>query len=136
VDGDLDADADLRVEGVVRGTVRVRDHRLIVGLHAIVDAEIHARSVIVRGEVVGEITATDRVEVLPTGTVRGTIRARRVILADGARFDGVINDEHRAPSLPTPLRPAAPRQPSPNRTGPSRRTGEVRVVSPGEPHGA
>ena len=46
-----------------------------------------ARSVM---EVKGNITADDKVEVAATGTMRGDIRAPRVVLADGARFKGSV----------------------------------------------
>jgi cytoskeletal protein CcmA (bactofilin family) len=56
-----------------------------------VSAEVHARTVRVLGLVVGNITATDRVEVASTGTVRGDISAPRVVLAEGSTFQGSIN---------------------------------------------
>jgi cytoskeletal protein CcmA (bactofilin family) len=45
----------------------------------------------VAGELLGNITASDKVEVAVTGSVRGDIFAPQVILADGARFKGSID---------------------------------------------
>jgi len=47
------------------------------------------------GEVVGNITADDKVEVAPTGSMKGDISSPRVVLADGARFKGSIDMERK-----------------------------------------
>ena len=61
-------------------------------------AEIHAKSVVVGGQVRGNITADDKVEVAATGTMLGDVRAPRVVLADGAQFKGTIDMENKSGS--------------------------------------
>ena len=56
------------------------------------------------GEVVGNITADDKVEVAATGSLRGDIVAPRVVLADGAKFKGSI-DMDRKPSVAPSMKP-------------------------------
>ena len=60
-----------------------------------------AASVVVHGQLVGNITATDSVEVAATGMMEGDIRAPRVALAEGARFRGRI-DMSPAPGKEAP----------------------------------
>ena len=79
-----------------------------IGANGKITAEIQAKTVMVIGEVVGNITADDKVEVAATGSMRGDIVAPRVVLADGARFKGSI-DMDRKPGAPgAPPRPGIP----------------------------
>ena len=91
IKGDIQGHEDIRIDGTVEGSVSVEDHCLAIGEHGHIQADISARSVIVEGQVVGNITAEDRVEVAATGSVLGNIRAARVVLAEGARFKGSID---------------------------------------------
>jgi cytoskeletal protein CcmA (bactofilin family) len=89
--GELQAREDVRIDGVLEGSVRVTDHCVVIGQNGRIQADITARSVTVEGQVMGNVTALDRVEVTGTGTVLGDIRAARVVLAEGARFKGTID---------------------------------------------
>jgi cytoskeletal protein CcmA (bactofilin family) len=91
VKGDLTATENVRIDGSFEGSIALTDHRLVVGRTGHVHADVEARSVVVEGEVVGNITAEDRVEVAATGSVLGDICAARVVLAEGARFKGSID---------------------------------------------
>ena len=61
---------------------------LIIGEKGVVKATIHAASVIVCGEVVGEIVATHRLELRATARVSGDIEAAAITVDEGATFDG------------------------------------------------
>jgi cytoskeletal protein CcmA (bactofilin family) len=91
IKGELTGNEDLTIEGKVEGKVFLKDHNLTVGANGKIVAEVQAKTVMVLGEVTGNITADDKVEVAATGTMRGDIQAPRVVLADGARFKGAID---------------------------------------------
>jgi cytoskeletal protein CcmA (bactofilin family) len=91
IKGELTGNEDLTIEGKVEGKVFLKDHNLTVGANGKIVAEIQAKTVMVLGEVTGNITADDKVEVAATGTMRGDIQAPRVVLADGAKFKGAID---------------------------------------------
>ena len=76
---------------------RSKDHSLTIGANGRITAEVHAKNVVVVGQVVGNITADDKVEVAPSGSVQGDVRAPRVAIADGAKFKGSIDMERKAP---------------------------------------
>ena len=86
VKGELSGEQDLLVDGRVEGAIQLRDHVLTVGPHARIDAHVFARVVIVFGQIVGKITAGDRVDIRDNGSVDGDIVSPRVIIADGAHF--------------------------------------------------
>ena len=91
ITGELTGNEDITVDGRVDGKVSLQNHSLTVGEHGHIKGEVHAKSVVVVGEVVGNITADQRIEVAVTGLVEGDICAPRVILAEGARFKGNID---------------------------------------------
>jgi len=105
IKGELSGNEDLTIDGAVEGKILLSGHSLTIGQSGQVAAEIGAKAVVVGGDVKGNITADDRVEVAATGTMRGDIRAPRVVLADGARFKGSIDmDGKSAPKGSPPDR--------------------------------
>ncbi len=102
IKGELTGNEDLTIEGMVDGKIVVKDHNLTIGPNGRITAEVHAKTVVVVGHVIGNITADDKVELAPTGSVQGDIRAPRVAIADGARFKGSI-DMERKPAAAKPV---------------------------------
>jgi cytoskeletal protein CcmA (bactofilin family) len=107
IKGELTGNEDLTIEGKVEGKVLLKDHNLTVGANGKITAEIQAKTVMVVGEVVGNVTADDKVEVAATGSMRGDIVAPRVVLADGAKFKGSIDMDRKAQSASAVTKPAA-----------------------------
>jgi len=101
IKGELTGNEDLTIEGKVEGKVFLKDHNLTVGANGKIVAEVQAKTVMVLGEVTGNITADDKVEVAATGTMRGDIQAPRVVLADGAKFKGAIDMDTKKASAST-----------------------------------
>ena len=99
IKGELTGNEDLTIEGKVEGKVFLKDHNLTIGANGKITAEIQAKTVMIVGEVAGNITADDKVEVAATGTVRGDIQAPRVVLADGAKFKGSIDMDRKPASV-------------------------------------
>lgn len=91
IKGTLTGNEDLTIEGVVDGKILVKDHSLTIGANGRINAEVHAKKIVVLGQVVGNITADDKVEIAPSGSVHGDVRAPRVSIADGATFKGSID---------------------------------------------
>jgi cytoskeletal protein CcmA (bactofilin family) len=93
VSADLHASEDLAIDGRFAGRISLPDHHLLIGSTASVEAKIVARSVTVFGRVAGTITASERVEVLPSASVEGHLTTPSIVLADGARFTGTIDPQ-------------------------------------------
>lgn len=108
ISGKLTGDEDLTVRGRVEGEVSLTK-TLIVEPSGIVKANVAVRNAIVSGVVVGNITATESVELTKEGRMVGDIRSPRVIIVDGASFRGRVdmgNAEPRAVTdRPTAQRP-------------------------------
>ena len=96
IKGEVSAREDLTIAGRIEGKVEVRDHVVRVGRDAQVHAEIAARAVLVEGSVKGNITATERIELLEHGSVEGDIAAPKIAMAEGAQFRGKIDMAKRS----------------------------------------
>ena len=90
-DGELTSDEDLRFEGTLKGHIHIREATLTIGEGATVQADIRARQVVVYGTVQGSIAAGERIELAATATVNGSLSAERVVIADGASFNGGVD---------------------------------------------
>ena len=91
VKGELRGSEDLTIEGQVEGKIALKQHVLTIGTHGRIQAQVLAKSVIVLGEVVGNVEATEKVAIRSEGTVEGDIKAPRVAIAEGAKFRGGID---------------------------------------------
>lgn len=88
--GTVTANEDLVVQGRVEGRI-LSDATLVIDQSAIVEGEVLARHVIVRGVVVGDISAVEQIEVAPSGQVLGDLKTRRLALKAGGRISGVVH---------------------------------------------
>ena len=95
ITGELTSDEDVIIEGHLRGQIHVRDAALTIGEHGRIAADVHGARVLVRGNVEGNITASERIELAAAATVRGSLSANQVVMVDGARFDGGIDMQQR-----------------------------------------
>jgi cytoskeletal protein CcmA (bactofilin family) len=85
--GELLGDEDVVIEGLVEGQIRIsREVRVAPG--GTVRAAVSAQSLVVSGTLVGDCTATTRIEIQATGRVTGDIRAPRIVVTEGASFKG------------------------------------------------
>jgi len=91
IKGELNGSEDLTVEGYVEGRVELRDHVLTVGPNGRIKAEVFAKAVIVLGEVTGNVSATEKVDIRDKGSVDGDIISPRVAISEGAHFRGSVD---------------------------------------------
>ena len=90
INGNLNGDEDLTVRGRVEGTLTLTK-TLLVEPTGIVKAEVQVKNCVIAGVVVGNVTATESVEITNQGRMVGDITAPRVIIVDGASFRGRID---------------------------------------------
>src|SRR5512138_3987135 len=90
ISGSLNGDEDLTVRGQVEGTLTLTK-TLLVETTGRVKAEVQVRNCVIAGVIVGNVTATESVEITREGRMVGDITAPRVIIVDGASFRGRID---------------------------------------------
>jgi cytoskeletal protein CcmA (bactofilin family) len=120
IKGELQGSEDLTIEGHVEGTIQLREHVLTIGPNGRIKAQVFAKSVVVLGEVTGNVTATDKVDIRDAGSVDGDIVAPRVAIAEGAHFRGSVDMQRKSgpQAAPKPVAVAsAPAAPQPAAAG-------------------
>lgn len=119
IKGELSGSEDLTIEGQVDGKIELRQNILTIGPNGRIKAEIFAKAVVVQGEVVGNITATEKVDIRDAGSVDGDLAAPRIAIADGAHFRGSIDMKREGGAKPAQAGPsaqaAAPARPGENK---------------------
>jgi cytoskeletal protein CcmA (bactofilin family) len=88
-EGKLTFKGTVRIDSRFKGQI-VTDDTLIVGEHALVEAEISCGTVIVDGEVTGSIKAKSGVELRQRGKVHGDIEAPSLVVEEGALLHGDV----------------------------------------------
>jgi cytoskeletal protein CcmA (bactofilin family) len=112
IKGELNGSEDLTIEGHVEGTIQLKEHVLTIGPNGRIKAQVFAKSVIVLGEVVGNVTASDKVDIRDNGSVDGDIVSPRVAIAEGAHFRGSVDMQRKA-GAPVPPKSEAKPAPAP-----------------------
>jgi cytoskeletal protein CcmA (bactofilin family) len=91
IKGELTGSEDLTIEGHVEGKIELRQNVLTIGPNGRIKAQVFAKSVIILGEVTGNVTASEKVDLRDNGSIDGDIAAPRVAIAEGAHFRGSID---------------------------------------------
>jgi cytoskeletal protein CcmA (bactofilin family) len=121
IKGELSASEALYIDGRIEGKINMPEHRVTIGRNGSVQANIHAREVVVMGKVNGNIECTDRVDIRSEGSLIGDVSTVRISVEDGAVLKGGIevrSGEHKhmkaqaqAQAKPVETKPAASEAP-------------------------
>ena len=91
IKGELSGSEDLTIEGQVEGKIELNNNVRTIGTNAKIKAQVFAKTTVVLGEVVGNITASEKVDIRDNGSVDGDITSPKVAIAEGAHFRGAID---------------------------------------------
>ena len=100
IKGELNGSEDLTIEGQVEGTIQLKDHVLTIGPNGRIKAQVFAKAVIVLGEVHGNVTASEKVDIRDNGSVDGDIISPRMAIAEGAHFRGSVDMQRKGAAAP------------------------------------
>ena len=92
IDGRLDTNGVVKVEGMVSGSIRA-ERQVLVAKGGIVEGDILTREAVIGGEVRGAIYADERVEVQAGSQVNGDITTKRILLQEGGEVNGHLRME-------------------------------------------
>ena len=92
--GDLSGEGDIQLMGGFHGTIDLAG-TIVIGESAQVEADIAATNIIVGGHVKGNLIASGRVDLLPTGSVTGNVKTGSIAAAEGASLKGEIEINRR-----------------------------------------
>jgi cytoskeletal protein CcmA (bactofilin family) len=90
IKGELSGAEDLTLEGQVEGKINLPENVLTIGTSARINAEVIAKSIVVLGQLVGNVTVKEKFELRAGGSMQGNLKAARIAMADGAIFGGKV----------------------------------------------
>lgn len=85
--GDVNVQNSLRVDGKVKGNVSCTD-TVVIGKEGEVEGQIKAKNVLLAGKLTGQIVSSGKVYLEAKACITGDIKAVRLVIDDGAVFDG------------------------------------------------
>ncbi len=103
--GELRFRDTFRIDGHVKGKI-LSENTLIIGESGQVEAEIDCGVVSIRGSVSGKVQARQRIELLAGCKVHATLVAPKVVIEEGAFFEGSCDMSAAAKRAVQPLTPA------------------------------
>jgi cytoskeletal protein CcmA (bactofilin family) len=114
IKGNLKFAGELAFDGKLDGEINT-DGVLNLGDSAVINGNINAQSVVVRGKITGNITAKEKIDIKAKTELFGDIRATKLVIEEGVTFVGKteVNPNKVAPTA-APSRPGeAPKTPEP-----------------------
>jgi len=85
--GVLKFNSSLKIEGKFKGKIISKGH-LIIAENAKIRANVKAYSIVIAGEIRGDVEAFERLEMLSSGKLYGNIKTKKLKMADGVIFEG------------------------------------------------
>ena len=85
--GTIDVEGTLRIDSEFEGVVNCPE-TLVVGKTGVVKAEINVKNAVIGGKVVGNINATNKIELQSGSHIEGDIRTHRLVIDEGVFFEG------------------------------------------------
>ena len=87
IEGKYTCAGTVLLDAKLRGEIVAKD-TLVIGDHGVVEATVRAVVLVVRGKVVGNVTASERVELKSSARVTGDVEAPVIVVEAGAVLDG------------------------------------------------
>jgi cytoskeletal protein CcmA (bactofilin family) len=98
ITGTVDVKGALRVDGTIKGKIICSDC-VTVGATGMVEADIESATAVVAGHMVGNVVASEKVELQAKCELEGDIKAKSLVIEQGAIFCGACNMKGTRPDL-------------------------------------
>jgi cytoskeletal protein CcmA (bactofilin family) len=114
IKGNIKFTGELTLDGKLEGEVHT-EGVLNLGDSAVINGNITAQTVVVRGKVNGNIVAKDKIEIKAKAELFGDIRSAKLAIEEGVTFVGKteVNPNKVTPVPPLPKPGEAPKAPEP-----------------------
>jgi cytoskeletal protein CcmA (bactofilin family) len=93
LEGSMKIPHDIRIDGTFKGKLETTE-TLTVGENGVIEADVIAKSAIVSGKIIGNVSVQDRVELDANAVLKGDLKTRDLVISEGATFQGncMMND--------------------------------------------
>ena len=97
IKGEVYGEEDLVIEGRVEGIITLKKNHVTLERSAVIDAQVEAENITIKGEVRGNSVASDKVEITADANIVGDIKAPRIVMEEGAKFKGSVQMDVKLP---------------------------------------
>ena len=87
ITGNINSVSNLRIEGEIQGNINCQD-TITIAATGVVKGDVAAKTVILGGKITGNLDIREKIVIESKGVINGEIRTRRLIVEEGAIFDG------------------------------------------------
>jgi len=87
IDGEIQGPENLHIDGHIKGSIKLAGD-IFVGNTGVVEADLEAKSIVIQGEVAGNVMAHKQLEIHPSGKLIGDCTAASIDIKEGAIFEG------------------------------------------------
>ncbi|MBC8045712.1 MAG: polymer-forming cytoskeletal protein [Fimbriimonadaceae bacterium] len=90
VEGHVNSDGDIRIEGMIRGSLHVKA-KLALGPTGIIEGDVVCKNADIEGKIIGDIESVELLTLKASSFVEGNIYTNKIVVENGARFNGVCH---------------------------------------------
>lgn len=101
ITGDINSASNLRIEGEIQGNINCQE-TITIAATGIVKGNVSAKTIILGGKITGNLDVREKIMIESKGVINGEIRTRRLIVEEGAIFDGKCLMAQTAKEQPAP----------------------------------
>lgn len=87
IEGEINSDADIRIDGRVRGNV-ISKGKIVLGATGLIEGDIRSENAYLEGRVNGKVEVADLLILSKTSFVNGDIVIKKLVVEEGAKFNG------------------------------------------------
>ena len=85
--GDIDSQNNMRVDGKIKGTLKVKG-KLVLGVNGLIEGEIHCENAEIEGTINGNIQVSGLLSLKSTSKIQGDITSQKLSMEAGALHNG------------------------------------------------
>jgi cytoskeletal protein CcmA (bactofilin family) len=89
IEGEIKGAGEVRIEGTIKGRIDC-SATVFIDRNGQVDGEIKGETVVVAGKIKGDIVGSQKLELTPTAEIEGDITSPRILIREGATFEGQV----------------------------------------------
>ena len=87
INGEINSDADIRIDGTVRGNV-VSKGKIVLGASGLIEGDIRSENAYLEGRVNGKVEVADLLILSKSSFINGDIMIKKLVVEEGAKFNG------------------------------------------------
>jgi cytoskeletal protein CcmA (bactofilin family) len=97
VEGNVSTESSIRIDGKIKGSLTCKN-TLTIGENGEIEGDVKAVNAIIGGRVKGKVIIQEKLVLESKSSLNGELKAKKLIIDEGATFDGTSNMVTEKPS--------------------------------------